>query len=70
MGPDFRFNWGLLKYKQTFDLAIAASLSDSLVPHEDVAEGAVEDSVEEVSDAHIEDENICNCSHLVIALGK
>ena len=35
--------------------------------HEYVAEGAVEDCVEEVCNAEVEDEDVGDCSHLVVA---
>ena len=39
----------------------------SLVLHEDVAEGAVEDCVDEVCHTEVEDEQVCNGSHPLVA---
>ena len=38
------------------------------VLHEDVAEGAVEDGVDEVGQAQVEDQQVGDCSHPQMAL--
>ena len=38
----------------------------SLVFHEDEVEGAVEDCVDEVCQTQIEDEDVCDSSHLLV----
>ena len=39
----------------------------SLVLHEDVAEGAVEDCIDEVCHTEVEDEQVCHCPHPLVA---
>ena len=42
----------------------------SLVLHEDVAEGAVEDGVDKVGEAEVEDEQVCHSLHPPVAWGQ
>ena len=53
-------------------LKIAHFFFSSLSPilHEDVAEGAVEDGVDQVGEAEVEDQQVRHRPHLVVAWGS
>ena len=55
---------------KTKGLQFRSILTTSPVLHEDVAEGAVEDSVDQVGEAEVEDQQVRHRPHLVVACGS
>ena len=55
---------------KTKGLEFRSILTTSPVLHEDVAEGAVEDGVDQVREAEVEDQQVRHRPHLVVAWGS
>ena len=53
-----------LQTEKTF--IISKTLNILLVPHEYIVEGAVEESVDEISETEVEDEEISDSSHSLV----